>query len=163
MRYKQEEINLNTIVNDVLLLFRSDADTERIAISNEIDSDITVRTDGNMLRVVLRNLIGNAIKFSNEGGAVVIKAGTYDDVVEVSITDSGIGIGKDERETLFQIDAKASSGRGSREKGTGLGLILCKEFVSKMGGSIWVDSEVEEGSTFRFTIPRDGSMPPSAT
>lgn len=159
MRHKQEKINLSTIVNDVLLLFGADADAGDISISNEIDSDITVSTDSDMLRVVLRNLIGNAIKFSDEGGVVSIKAGAHDDTVEVSITDSGIGISEDERETLFQIDAKASSGRGSRDKGTGLGLILCKEFVSKMGGRIWVDSEVERGSTFRFTIPRDGSIP----
>ena len=163
MRYREEEINLKTIVNDVLLLFTSDADAGDISISNEIDSDITVSTDGNMLRVVLRNLIGNAIKFSDEGGEVSINAGTSDDAIEVSITDTGIGIAEDERETLFQIDAKASSGRGTREKGTGLGLILCKEFVSKMGGRIWVDSRVSQGSTFCFTIPRDGSTPTTPT
>jgi signal transduction histidine kinase/Tfp pilus assembly protein PilF len=159
MQYYQKETNLSTIVNDVLLLFGSDADAANVSISTEIDSDITVSTDSNMLRVVLRNLIGNAIKFSDEGGVVSVKAGTVDDAVEVSITDSGIGISEDECETLFQIDAKASSGRGTREKGTGLGLILCKEFVSKMGGRIWVDSEVERGSTFHFTIPHDGSAP----
>jgi len=108
-----------------------------------------------MIGTVLRNLISNAIKFTNSGGTIVISAEQKPDELLVTVSDNGVGIKNDTIEKLFRIDENNSTAGTQNEEGTGLGLILCKEFVEKHGGKIWVESEVGKGSKFYFTIPKE--------
>ncbi|MBE0646735.1 MAG: ATP-binding protein, partial [Bacteroidales bacterium] len=112
-----------------------------------------VLADRDMILTVLRNLISNAVKFTSFGGKIHIIVTPNHDFCEISVRDSGIGISKEDIDKLFRIDSKFSTRGTADEKGTGLGLILCKEFVEKHGGKIWVESELGKGSTFRFTLP----------
>ena len=108
-----------------------------------------------MINTVMRNLINNAIKYTNEGGLITISAKELDDKVEINVTDTGIGMDSDTTKLLFITDLKRNRREGTKgEKGTGLGLILCKEFVWKHQGTIWAESELGKGSTFKFTLPR---------
>ena len=106
-----------------------------------------------MINSVIRNLMTNAVKFTDKDRKVEVKIQTRDDDIEVSITDEGIGIPEENMGKLFRIDEKIKSTGTAGEKGTGLGLIICKEFVEKNGGKITVKSKLGHGTTFRFTIP----------
>ncbi len=106
-----------------------------------------------MILTVLRNLISNAIKFTNESGKVTIGYKLMDNTVELYVKDNGVGMNKQQIEKLFKIEENVSTPGTNKEKGTGLGLILCKEFVEKHKGRIWVESEEGKGSTFSFTLP----------
>jgi signal transduction histidine kinase len=109
--------------------------------------------DKNMVKTILRNLISNAIKFTNKNGSVNAGASVTVNNVEISVCDSGIGMTEETMAKLFRLDANLSTHGTENEKGTGLGLILCREFVEKHGGKIWVESEPGKGSTFKFIIP----------
>ncbi|MEA3505814.1 MAG: ATP-binding protein, partial [Bacteroidota bacterium] len=111
--------------------------------------------DKNMIATVFRNLISNAIKFTSKNGTIIIasKKQTDSNFLEISVTDTGVGIPQDKIDDLFRIDKNTSTQGTENEKGTGLGLILCKEFVKKNSGKIWVESEVDIGSKFIFTLP----------
>ena len=106
-----------------------------------------------MLKTVMRNLVSNAIKFTHNGGAININAEENSGNVIISVSDDGIGISPDNITKLFDISQVLSTKGTAKEKGTGLGLLLCKEFVEKHGGKIWVESEVGKGSDFKFTLP----------
>ena len=109
-----------------------------------------------MVNTVLRNLITNAIKFTHTGGEIIISTLEKQEELTISVQDNGVGISKDRIEKIFQIDEGYSTPGTNKEKGTGLGLILCKEFVEKHSGKIWVVSNhnsSENGSTFYFTLP----------
>ena len=106
-----------------------------------------------MLKTVLRNLVTNAIKFTNKGGVITINAEQADSNLAISVHDKGIGIAPDNLAKLFDITEVISTSGTAEETGTGLGLLICKEFVEKHGGEIWVESEVGKGSRFIFTIP----------
>jgi signal transduction histidine kinase len=106
-----------------------------------------------MITTVVRNLITNAIKFTPENGEITVFAEKTENEVIVAVRDTGIGISDEDKQILFRIDVHHTTIGTSQEKGTGLGLILCKEFVEKHGGKIWVESEIGKGSTFKFTIP----------
>jgi two-component system sensor histidine kinase/response regulator len=117
------------------------------------DDDI-IKSDQAMFRHILRNLLTNAIKFTNGPGIITIQTSKTPAGVEVSVTDTGIGIEKSDQELLFRIDGNICSRPGTQnETGSGLGLILCSEFVEKMGGNILVDSLPGKGSRFTFTVP----------
>ena len=103
---------------------------------------------------VLRNLLSNALKFTNPGGNITISATQDDHTVEVSVSDTGIGIAEGHLPELFRIDTKYKQSGTANEPGTGLGLLLCKEFVERNDGSIQVESEVGKGSTFKITLPK---------
>jgi signal transduction histidine kinase len=103
--------------------------------------------------VIVRNLVSNAIKFSNPHDQIIIAAMEQDNLVVISVADTGIGIDKDNLDKLFRLDSNFTSKGTADEKGTGLGLILCKEFVEKNGGTIWVESNKDKGSIFYFTLP----------
>lgn len=107
-----------------------------------------------MLNTVLRNLIANAVKFTNAGGLINIHAEQDNSKVTISVSDNGIGIKPDTLNKLFNISQKITTKGTANETGTGLGLLLCKEFVEKHGGKIWVESELGKGSDFKFTLPR---------
>jgi signal transduction histidine kinase len=107
-----------------------------------------------MLNSILENLISNAIKFTATGGNITIDRILENDFVTIRVNDSGVGIDKDDLNSLFRIDATHTSKGTDGEEGTGLGLILCKELVGKCGGRIWVESELGVGSSFFFSLPR---------
>ncbi|MCX7985450.1 MAG: ATP-binding protein [Bacteroidales bacterium] len=147
-------LQLVTLVEETLDLMTGDAERKNISLSYNIDSGIVVWADESMLLTVFRNLISNAIKFTPEGGSVKLSAKLLDNkMVQISISDTGVGIPQHVIPNLFRIDVSHSTKGTSNEPGTGLGLVLCKEFVEKHGGSIWVESVENKGSTFHFTIP----------
>ncbi|MBN1251153.1 MAG: ATP-binding protein [Bacteroidales bacterium] len=113
-----------------------------------------IYADRNMIITVLRNLIQNAIKYSNQNGRIDIQLNENQDYLEIGISDTGIGISEDIKNKLFSIDNKKIVRGTANEEGSGLGLVLCKEFIEKHGGKIWVESELGKGSSFKFNIPK---------
>jgi len=141
------------LTNDVYNLLKQSADQKDLTFSNLIPQHLIIQTDEEMLKTILRNLLSNAVKFTKSGGKIEISSQSTDNETIIIIKDTGIGIPDTQVEQLFTID-KGFSTRGTRnEKGTGLGLILCKEFVEKLGGKIWAESIPDNGSIFFFTIP----------
>ncbi len=149
-----ENIHLKDLVNSTVDLLGNSAKKKDIIISNEIPEQIHVFADNNTINTVLRNLFSNAIKFTQQKGKVKITARNIDDFIEITIADSGIGIKPEDIKKLFGIDIGFSTVGTDNEKGTGLGLILCKEFIEKNNGKIWVESELGKGSDFIFTLPK---------
>jgi two-component system sensor histidine kinase/response regulator len=148
------DIKLSEVVNKIFNQIRMNADKKKINLVNEIPSDHIIIADLDMLTVVLRNLISNAIKFSNKKGFIRVAKKESDDYTEISVMDNGVGITKENIKKLFRIDIHHSTSGTSEEQGSGLGLILCREFVEQHGGKIWVESEKNVGSTFKFTISK---------
>lgn len=148
-----EAIILKEKVNSVLDFFSTLSKQKNIAIISNIDPIYIVKVDPNHLDLVLRNLINNAIKFSNSDGLVTIDAFENNDQLTVSVKDNGIGMKAEEVSKLFQKDLIESKRGTKGEQGTGLGLNLCQIYVNDNGGRIWVESEIGKGSTFFFTLP----------
>jgi len=120
----------------------------------EIQDDIIMESDQDMLETILRNLLSNALKFTPSPGMITINASIQMEDIEISISDTGIGISELDCEKLFSIDSNLQSRKGTEnESGSGLGLILCKEFIDKLNGTILLKSEPGQGTTFKFTIP----------
>jgi signal transduction histidine kinase len=154
IRLKIDKINLRDVAGQSLNLYRINAGDKKIELINDIDKRFDIEADPNMTDLVFRNLISNAIKFSPMGGIITLDARRLpDDFIEISVADTGIGIDPDRIEKLFDIGSLDPSTGTANEKGTGLGLILCKEVIEKMGGRLFVDSIPGEGTTFRFTLP----------
>jgi PAS domain S-box-containing protein len=155
MNISLESLNLKLLVSETISGLQEIANGKNIQIVDNVSEDITVNIDKNMIATVFRNLISNAIKFTNENGAVTLSAERLkaENKLKISVSDNGVGIPKDQIGYLFRIDKNVSTQGTNDEKGTGLGLLLCKEFVKKHGGEIWVESEVDKGSTFTFSIP----------
>jgi signal transduction histidine kinase len=119
-----------------------------------IDDKILVNADKNMLSTIIRNLVSNAIKFTHSGGRVTISSRIVNDLVELSIKDTGVGIKKENLNNLFKVDKSISTKGTANEEGSGLGLILCKEMVQMHGGNILVESEPGKGTTFLFNLKK---------
>jgi len=154
IQWQPETINLSMISDDNILLLKTAAENKNIHFFSDLDAATIVFADADMVTMVMRNLMTNAIKFTNEGGEVKItskKTGNYE---EITVSDTGLGLSSQDLEKLFRIDVQHSTIGTSKEKGTGLGLILCKEFIEKNGGKIWVDSEPGKGSDFKFLLPK---------
>ncbi len=147
-------IQLKSIIDENLELMTSTAEKKEIEIITKVDSGLYVFADLNMLTTVVRNLLSNALKFTSKGGKVNINCIEYEDKIETSIRDTGIGLSSKEQNRLFKIDENFSKAGTNNEHGTGLGLILCKEFIEKNQGKIWVKSQVNKGSDFRFVLPK---------
>ncbi|MBE9509462.1 MAG: tetratricopeptide repeat-containing sensor histidine kinase [Bacteroidetes bacterium] len=150
---RPEYLNASDPVNTVTALLYIAASEKKIELISSIDNNHKVYCDENLLLTVLRNLMHNAIKFSKKGGKIEISTVVKNDFVEFSIMDNGIGISKINLDNLFNIKHSFSTKGTNNEEGTGLGLILCKEFVEIMGGKIWAESTPETGTTFKFTVP----------
>ena len=150
-----ETIDLHALVDENIDLLFNHAARKKIKLSNTISSPLKARGDINMIRTVIRNLISNAIKYTRENGSIIVSASEKEEGIEVAIADTGIGIKPENKEKLFRIDINYSTRGTADEGGTGLGLILCREFINKNGGRIWVESEPGKGSTFKFTLPTD--------
>lgn len=151
--FKPQNLGFLDICNDILGTLKKNADAKNITIKISANDNITVFADIDMLKTVLRNLVSNAIKFTNKGGTIKINAGANSENVTISVSDNGIGIMPDKLSKLFDISQRQSTRGTEQESGTGLGLILCKEFVEKHGGKIWVESEAGKGSDFKFLLP----------
>lgn len=154
MEFNPEFVEIVALINEVSKLLNDTAQQKSISISMELPQKIIVSADKAMITTVLRNLISNAVKFTNPGGKIVISAVQKPDELLVTICDNGVGMKNEVVEKLFHIDTNLSTTGTKNETGTGLGLILCAEFVKKHGGKIWVESEVGKGSKFHFTIPQ---------
>jgi signal transduction histidine kinase len=126
---------------------------KNLTLETSYPQKLMVYADYQMVDTIMRNLISNAIKFTYPGGKILIAARQQEQHVEISVTDTGIGIDAEHLPQLFRIDAKYKRLGTDREKGTGLGLILCKDLVEKNSGRIWIESEVGKGTTFTFTLP----------
>lgn len=155
IKFKPAKLNLTSVIQECLLVLENQVANKNINLINEADKDIEVTADYNMLKIIIRNLLTNAFKYSNPGSKVIIRSEfNTKNEIEISVIDEGIGIPDEEIEKLFRIDTKYSTPGTSDEFGTGLGLILCKEFVEKHNGKIWVESKLNSGSIFKFTLPR---------
>ena len=155
MDFKPENMDMAALIRSVSQLLNDSAQQKTITIYTEVPEDITVFADKAMVGTIVRNLISNAIKFTHPGGEIVISVQQGKDQLIVMVSDNGIGIKKDAIKKLFVIEESYSTPGTKAEKGTGLGLILCKEFVEKHGGKISVESEEGRGSQFYFNIPRN--------
>ncbi|MCC3305499.1 GAF domain-containing sensor histidine kinase [Sneathiella sp. HT1-7] len=147
-----EHLNLPDIVKESMHVLKSLAANKNVSLSSQVP-DLTVDADRNMILLVIRNLITNAIKFTPEGGAIEVKAERTGEMVEISISDTGVGIAPHIMVDSFAIDKKTTTLGTDGEIGTGLGLPLCKEMIELHKGHIRVESEQEKGTTFRFTLP----------
>jgi signal transduction histidine kinase len=136
-----------------MTLLASSARQKRITMSAEVPGNLEANADMNMIDTVVRNALSNAIKFTKPGGTVTIATEPEGNMIRISVVDTGIGIPTDKLATLFRIEAKTQREGTAGERGTGLGLLLCKEFVEKNGGTVTIESQVDQGSTFSFTVP----------
>ncbi|MFA8434469.1 MAG: ATP-binding protein [Marinifilaceae bacterium] len=151
--YKSENINLESIFQEVIACYLPSARIKNISIDHHLEAEIELYFDPNILKIVLRNLISNAIKFTNSGGKIEVSATGNPNQIEVSVSDNGVGMDEVTRNKLFKIDTNVTTLGTAKEKGSGLGLVLCKDFIELHGGSIWVESELNKGSKFKFSLP----------
>ena len=149
---KPQSIILKNIVSETITLLQGNIVKKEINLTINIDEKIKIEADNNMLSTILRNLLSNAVKFTPDKGKISIASKRINDMVEVSITDNGVGISKENLDKLFTSDENITTKGTNNESGTGLGLGLVYEFVIMNGGKIWVTSEVGKGSTFYFTL-----------
>jgi len=151
--FKPVKINLYDLLREEIESLKTLASQKQITLKHLIKPDLNVAADLQMVKTILRNLISNAIKFTNINGEIIVNATELKQFVEVEVKDNGIGISAENQKKLFQIDTFHSTPGTHDEKGTGLGLLLCKEFVELHGGNILIDSEAGKGSIFSFTLP----------
>lgn len=154
IQFNPQTIDIFWFINDIVLFQKYvSADKKEVSISTNLhDENVKVFADPEMVKIVIRNLLTNAVKFSHPGGKITIGSSPEDEKVLFYVSDNGIGIPKQNQEKLFKIEENFSTKGTNDEKGTGLGLILCKEFVERNGGSISVESEEGRGSKFFFTL-----------
>jgi signal transduction histidine kinase/uncharacterized protein HemY len=145
---------LSSVVNDCIATLEVAANKKEIKIKTNIPKETNIFADNNILHAVIRNILSNAVKFTPKGGEIIIEGKENNKNTTISIKDSGIGMDAKILENLFQLDVKTNRKGTDDEPSSGLGLILCKEFVEKHGGQIWVESEENKGSTFYFSFPK---------
>jgi signal transduction histidine kinase len=144
--------DIRSIINQVIELCRLQTDTKEIKLINHVVDRHIVLADSNHVHLILRNLISNAIKFSNTKGIINISAFQINNQVQVCIADNGIGISPDAQSKLFKLNEHFTTYGTSNEKGTGLGLLLCKDYVEQNGGKLWLESEQGKGTKVIFRI-----------
>ena len=154
MVYNPEFVEMVSLIKEVASIMEVSARQKKISIVFQLPRNAPVNADKAMISTILRNLISNAVKFTQADGEIVISAGQLDNELLVSVSDNGVGIKKESLNKLFRIEESFTTSGTNNELGTGLGLILCKEFVDKHHGKIWVESKVGKGSKFCFTIPK---------
>jgi signal transduction histidine kinase len=153
IEYNPKKFDLSDIVNQIFMLFDSVARNKKIQLETNNKDKFEVFGDEEMIRTVIRNLVFNGIKFTNNGGKVSVLTEKTNRHIKVTVEDNGIGISKDRITQLFSLNNISTTEGTASEKGTGLGLVLCKELVNKNGGEISVFSDEGKGSRFIFTIP----------
>ncbi len=153
LKFNPEKMNLSELISSSLGPLESSAIKKEITLKINVKKTYTVFADKNMINFILRNLISNAIKFSYRGGKIKISAGKTDEEIRISVSDSGIGISAEKLSLMFNIENHTTTLGTEDEQGTGLGLVLCKDFVEKHNGKIWAESIRGKGSTFTFSLP----------
>jgi signal transduction histidine kinase len=157
MQCQPEPIELKGLAEETLAVLEQTAAQKEIVLSNTIPANYRVQADRLMLETIIRNLVGNALKFTPRGGRVTVtgKNGLEGQAgwVKVSVQDTGVGMSQADIARLFRLDGSHSTPGTEKEKGSGLGLIICQEMVERNGGQIWVKSEVGQGTAVEFTVP----------
>ena len=155
MQFTPHQINLAELVEKTFNLLGMNAEKKKINLVSEIKPDQEIFADNDMLTAIIRNLLSNAIKFSHSDSFIRISAEEFSNHTEISVMDNGVGISTENIQKLFRVDVHHTTSGTSEEQGSGLGLILCQEFVEKHNGKIWIESEINKGSTFKFTISKN--------
>jgi len=153
MKVNPVKLDLNTICQEVIQLYSPFANTKKIRLQSDIEENTTIYSDYNMLHTILRNLVNNALKFTDNEGEVKIESKKSNELVTIFVRDTGVGISPSDISKLFKIEEDMRSIGSKQGKGSGLGLILCKEFAEILGGKIGCESTLGEGSIFYFSIP----------
>jgi signal transduction histidine kinase len=153
IEYNPTELNLRELITENIALMLGHAQSKGVAIANEVDAQLLLKADVNMLHVIFRNLLSNAVKFTRKGGIVKIAAFKESKFVKITVEDNGVGISAEKLETLFSLGNSYTSNGTAMEKGNGLGLLLCKEFVEKNKGNIQVESQPGKGTAFTVVLP----------
>jgi PAS domain S-box-containing protein len=154
MDFIPETFNATQKITECIEVLVESARKKEIKVNYSLPEDLTIYADSHMFETIIRNLVSNAIKFTPKSGEICVSASTTpDNSVEIKISDTGIGMDKELIGKLFQLNEKTSRKGTEGEPSTGLGLLLCKEFIEKHGGKIWVESEERKGSTFTFILP----------
>ncbi|WP_372775743.1 tetratricopeptide repeat protein [Mangrovibacterium sp.] len=152
--FKPERLDLSSLVKSNILLNSRFAESKKIKVITKLEGELLAYADFNMVNLIFRNLLSNAIKFTGSGGSINVTANEQNDFLMISVQDTGVGISPDDLSKIFNPNDHVSTYGTNHEKGSGLGLLLCKEFVDANGGTISVDSVQGEGSTFSFTLKR---------
>jgi len=158
MEFNPEYFEIVRLIDDVADFFDDIAGHKKITLTRNLPTGNPVFADKAMISTILRNLLSNAVKFTRPGGEIIISANEKSGELIVSVADNGVGIPKDKIEKLFRLDESYSTTGTNNEKGTGLGLILCKEFIEKHEGKIWVESKAGNGSVFSFSLPLNNEL-----
>jgi signal transduction histidine kinase len=153
MNYNPEELRLHDVLNQVVDIVNASAEVKNISVNIDKIPDVKVYADENMLKSILYNLLSNAVKFTHQNGNINISARPGEKYIEIIVSDDGVGMNEKAKNKLFKIESNFSTQGTAKETGSGLGLILCKEFVEHHGGKIWVESLEEGGTSFLFTLP----------
>ena len=153
INFNPEDLNFSSIMQEILDIYTLSLKVKNISLKYAQSDDLEVYADLNMFKTVLRNLISNSIKFTNSKGNVEVNALQKKNCIEITVSDDGVGMNKKTMIKLFKLHNKATKLGTDKESGSGLGLLLCKEFVEKHGGTIWAKSEIGKGSIFKFTLP----------
>ena len=150
-----KNINISKCIGNTIALLQKSGEDKNITIENRFRNELVSYSDTNLFETVVRNLLANAIKFTNENGKIVLSYKINSDTISISVKDNGIGVSKEEQEKIFSDYSIVTSFGTKNEKGSGLGLKLCKEFAKKNSGEIWVVSEEGKGSEFIFTVLKE--------
>jgi signal transduction histidine kinase len=161
--FSPELLSLRDVISDVLELETLLAEAKEINLNDLTAEDIEVYADENMLKIIIRNIIANAIKFTNFGGAIQIDSFLIKDGVEIHIKDNGIGIAPQKIKNIFTATENSRTLGTQNEEGTGKGLSICKEFIDRHKGKIWIESEIGKGSIFKIMLPNKNSLLPNKT
>jgi len=153
IKFEPQHFPIHEWVESACRVAEPAARSKNISLSNRVQRGSIVFADVDMFSTIIRNLLSNAIKFTPTGGSISIASQAGSDLTKLSVTDTGIGIAPEKLAYLFRPGGYRSTLGTSQEKGTGFGLVLCKEFVEKHGGKIWVESEINHGTTFHFSFP----------
>jgi PAS domain S-box-containing protein len=151
--YNPRDISMSEIINPVMRSYSIVAANKKINIHSSVEENLVLFADPDMLETVIRNLVSNAIKFTRPGGKISINGYQKDQLIIVEVADEGVGMSQEVANNLFKLDANVTSRGTNNEKGTGLGLIICKNFVEKHGGTIFVKSELNKGTVVSFNLP----------
>jgi two-component system sensor histidine kinase/response regulator len=154
VKFTPEIIPLGPLTEEIVSLQLSLATQKELNVAIDVDPNVEIETDKHMISFVIRNLLGNAMKFTPKGGNITLEAKSGKTEVIYKVIDTGVGISRANIEKLFDLNNHFTSEGTNKEKGIGLGLVLCKEFVDRMGGMIRVESVPGSGSTFSFQIPK---------
>ncbi|MBI9070890.1 MAG: PAS domain-containing sensor histidine kinase [Melioribacteraceae bacterium] len=155
IEFTPKTCKVKDMVSEIFYTFKILATEKNIVLNKHIDKDLTIYADENMILTVLRNLISNAIKYTNEHGLILVSAEVIGKEVKFSISDNGVGMTDKTLSKIFKLEEHVTTHGTKNERGTGLGLLLCKDFVEKNGGKIWADSIEGKGSHFHFTVSKN--------